>query len=336
VVPDTGVRTGASRRLACKPMDPALTEYDPAWPAAYEREAVRVAAALGPAVVELAHVGSTAVPALAGKGTIDIAAGLTTPELGPDEIAAMEALGYEAVLEEPRRRFRQGEAVPWRFIVHVVEWGSAAWRDQIAFRDALRADPALTREYDALKRRLLSERGVWYSGADKRAFVEAVLAQARPVLELLSHSPVETEAIASGVARGLEPGDVVTVSGELGAGKTTFVRGACTGLGVTEPITSPTFTIGHRYRGSVDVSHLDLFRFAAVSPAEWADLEPYFDDAVVFVEWPEAGEGVLPSPRARVTLGHVDRERRWVRIAGDDAALLEGVERADPVVRHGH
>jgi tRNA threonylcarbamoyladenosine biosynthesis protein TsaE len=317
-------------------MDSALTEYDPAWPAEYEREAARMSAALGPALVELAHVGSTAVPGLAGKGTIDIAAGVETLELEPDRVAAMQALGYEPVLEEERRRFRRGEAVPWEFIVHVVEWGSAAWRDQIAFRDALRADPALTHEYDALKRRLLAERGTWYSGADKRAFVEAVLAGARPVLERLSLSPADTEAIASRLARGLEPGDVVTVSGELGAGKTTFVRGACEELGVTEPVTSPTFTIGHRYRGTVDVSHLDLYRFAAVSAAEWADLEPYFDGAVVFVEWPEAGEGVLPSPRARVTLGHVDRERRWVRIAGDDAALLEGVERADPVVRHGH
>jgi tRNA threonylcarbamoyladenosine biosynthesis protein TsaE len=317
-------------------MDAALTEYDPAWAAEYQHEAARVAAALGSAVVELAHVGSTAVAGLAGKGTIDIAAGVETLELERDSISAMEALGYEAVLEDQRRRFRRGEAVPWEFIVHVVEWGSPAWRAQIAFRDALRADPALVREYDALKRRLLSERGTWYTGADKRAFVEAVLARARPVRELLSHSPADTEAIASGLARRLEPGDVVTVSGELGAGKTTFVRGACRGLGFTEPVTSPTFTIGHRYHGIVDVSHLDLYRFAAVSSAEWADLEPYFDGAVVFVEWPEAGEGVLPSPRARVSLGHVDRERRRVRIDGDDAALLEGVERADPGVRHGH
>jgi tRNA threonylcarbamoyladenosine biosynthesis protein TsaE len=317
-------------------MEAALTEYDPAWPAAYEREAARVGAALGPAVVELAHVGSTAVAGLAGKGTIDIAAGVDTLELSADSIAAMKALGYEAVLDEERGRFRRGDGVPWEFIVHVVEWGSDAWRTQLAFRDALRDDPVLTREYDALKRRLLAERGAWYSGADKRGFVEAVLARARPVRELLSGSPAETEAIGSALARGLAPGDVVTVSGELGSGKTTFVRGACRGLGVTEPVTSPTFTIGHRYEGRVDVSHLDLYRFAAVSSAEWADLEPYFDDALVFVEWPEAGEEVLPTPRARVSLGHVDRERRRLRIDAEDAALLEGLERADPGVRHGH
>ena len=86
--------------------------------------------------------------------------------------------------------------------------------------------------------------------------------------------------------------------GELGTGKTTFVRGACRALGVDGPVTSPTFTIGHRYRGAVPVSHLDLYRFEDMSDAEWGDLEPYFDDAVVFVEWPEAGAGFLPSAYA--------------------------------------
>jgi tRNA threonylcarbamoyladenosine biosynthesis protein TsaE len=117
----------------------------------------------------------------------------------------------------------------------------------------------------------------------------------------------------------------VTVSGELGSGKTTFVRGACRALGVTERVTSPTFTIGHRYHGRVDVSHLDLFRFRDVSAAEWGDLEPYFDDAIVFVEWPEAGAGVLPSPRAAVRLEHGDGGSRLVTIDRD----------ADPRLRHG-
>ena len=105
-------------------------------------------------------------------------------------------------------------------------------------------------------------------------------------------------------------GDVVTVSGELGSGKTTFVRGACRALGVTAPVTSPTFTIGHRYEGAVDVSHLDLYRFNDVSAAEWGDLEPYFEDAVVFVEWPEAGVGALPAPCVAVVLEHADGDRR--------------------------
>ena len=129
-------------------------------------------------------------------------------------------------------------------------------------------------------------------------------------MELSSSSPGETEKIAAELARRLEPGDVVTVAGELGAGKTTFVRGACRALGVTAPVTSPTYTIGHRYEGDPDVSHLDLYRFAGVSPAEWADLEPYFDDAIVFVEWPEAGLAGLPPVRAAVRLEHATSPRR--------------------------
>ena len=120
-------------------------------------------------------------------------------------------------------------------------------------------------------------------------------------------------------------GDIVTVSGELGAGKTTFVRGACRALGVTEPVTSPTFAVGHRYDG---VSHLDLYRFVGLSNAEWGDLEPYFDDAIVFVEWPEAGEGALPRPRVRVRLRHIDEQRRMIELESEDQRLLQDVEAA--------
>ncbi len=144
-------------------------------------------------------------------------------------------------------------------------------------------------------------------------------------IELASASAGETERIAAALAERLRSGDVVTVSGELGSGKTTFVRGACRALGVTSPVTSPTFTIGHRYVGTVEVSHLDLYRFTDVSAAEWGDLEPYFDDAVVFVEWPEAGASVLPSARVGVTLEHAGGDRRRMVLAAADTALLEGI-----------
>ena len=144
-------------------------------------------------------------------------------------------------------------------------------------------------------------------------------------MELTSASPAETEAIAARLARRLTVGDVVTVSGELGSGKTTFVRGACRALGVTGRVTSPTFTVGHRYRGSVDVSHLDLYRFRGLSAAEWGDLEPYFEGAVVFVEWPEAGGAALPPSRAAVRLEHVSPEARHVTIEAPDGTLLSGL-----------
>jgi tRNA threonylcarbamoyladenosine biosynthesis protein TsaE len=136
-----------------------------------------------------------------------------------------------------------------------------------------------------------------------------------------SLSSEQTELVAAELAAELEPGDVVTVSGELGSGKTTFVRGACRALGVQGPVTSPTYTIGHRYRGHVDVSHLDLYRFENVSPAEWGDLEPYFDGAVCFVEWPEAAAGALADARFRVTLRHAGEDRRMIEIDRADARV---------------
>jgi tRNA threonylcarbamoyladenosine biosynthesis protein TsaE len=145
-------------------------------------------------------------------------------------------------------------------------------------------------------------------------------------LELASAAAGETERIAAALAVRLGAGDVVTVSGELGAGKTTFVRGACRALGVTAPVTSPTFTIGHRYQGAeLVVAHLDLYRFTSVSAAEWGDLEPYFDDALVFVEWPEAGAAVLPDPTLAVTLTHAGGDARRIELAAAAEALLQGV-----------
>ena len=139
-------------------------------------------------------------------------------------------------------------------------------------------------------------------------------------MEIESSSPEETEAVAARLAGALRPGDVVTVSGDLGAGKTTFVRGACRALGVTQPVTSPTYTVGHRYDG---ISHLDLYRFAGVSAAEWGDLEPYFDDAIAFVEWPEAGESALPDPRVRVRIRHIDETRRTIEVEAEAAYLKD-------------
>lgn len=131
--------------------------------------------------------------------------------------------------------------------------------------------------------------------------------------------------MAARLAARLGPGDVVTVSGELGSGKTTFVRGACRALGVTAPVTSPTFTIGHRYLARVDVSHLDLYRFTDVSPAEWGDLEPYFEGAIAFVEWPEAGRDALPAARLAVRIEHGGGDRRLVELVSPEASLLEGM-----------
>ena len=141
-------------------------------------------------------------------------------------------------------------------------------------------------------------------------------------MRLTSSSPERSEAIAATLAGRLRVGDVVTVAGELGTGKTTFVRGACRALGIEVAVTSPTFTIGHRYVGNPDVSHLDLFRFHGFSAAEWGDLEPYFENAICFVEWPERARRVLPPARVAVRLSHVERESRTIELESGDAELL--------------
>jgi tRNA threonylcarbamoyladenosine biosynthesis protein TsaE len=145
------------------------------------------------------------------------------------------------------------------------------------------------------------------------------------VIEVESSSPGETECIAAALAVELSPGDVVTVSGELGSGKTTFVRGACHALGVQGPVTSPTYTIGHVYFGRVRVSHLDLYRFEGMSDAEWGDLESYFEDAVAFVEWPEAGAGFLPAAKAALRLRHLGERHRLILLSSSEKALEKSV-----------
>lgn len=145
------------------------------------------------------------------------------------------------------------------------------------------------------------------------------------MIEVESSSPEETERVAAALAAELTSGDVVTVSGELGSGKTTFVRGACRALGVEGPVTSPTYTIGHVYHGRVLVSHLDLYRFEGMSDAEWGDLENYFENAVAFVEWPEAGGGFLPSPRAAVRLRHLGETHRLIVLSSSEKALENSI-----------
>jgi tRNA threonylcarbamoyladenosine biosynthesis protein TsaE len=114
----------------------------------------------------------------------------------------------------------------------------------------------------------------------------------------------ETAALAAALAQELPRGAVVYVEGELGAGKTAFVRGAAQALGVTGAVTSPTFTVAHLYEGGDGaVAHLDLSRSERIDDAAWGDLEPYFEDVrAVFVEWASVGAGVLPEPAAVVRI----------------------------------
>ena len=132
--------------------------------------------------------------------------------------------------------------------------------------------------------------------------------------------PDQTEALAGRVAAALAPGDVVLLSGDLGAGKTTFVRGAARALGVSGAVTSPTFTIGRRYEGRVGVSHLDLYRLGDLADEDPALLSDYLaPDRVAFLEWPEAAEPTLAEAgvavAARVQLEHAGGDRRIVTVS---------------------
>lgn len=131
-----------------------------------------------------------------------------------------------------------------------------------------------------------------------------------------TNSADETEALGARIAERLAPGDVVLLSGELGTGKTTLVRGACRALGVPGPVTSPTFTIGQQYAGGrMPVSHLDLYRLQSLEGEDPALLEDYLrPQGVAFVEWPAAGSGRLDRPALEVRLAHAGEERRRMEV----------------------
>src|SRR2546423_5949024 len=131
-------------------------------------------------------------------------------------------------------------------------------------------------------------------------------------------APAQTESLGAELAAVLEAGDLVLVSGELGAGKTTLVRGAARALGVRDPVTSPSFSIGHRYAGEgVVVSHLDLYRLAGLEHEEADLLADYTGPGrIAFVEWPAHGVEELGAARLRVELAHAGAQRRRVEVVG--------------------
>lgn len=138
---------------------------------------------------------------------------------------------------------------------------------------------------------------------------------------LESSSAAETEAVGARIAARLDRGDVVVVSGDLGAGKTTLIRGACRALGVEGPVTSPTFTIGQRYRGRLPISHLDLYRLGRLEDEDPALLDDYLDpDSVAFVEWPAVALPRLAGRRVlELRLAYLGGDRRQIEVGAASA-----------------
>jgi tRNA threonylcarbamoyladenosine biosynthesis protein TsaE len=132
-------------------------------------------------------------------------------------------------------------------------------------------------------------------------------------MSITTHDAEETKAIAAALGAVLRPGDLVVLSGELGAGKTTFAKGLARGLGVIDTVTSPTFTIVQEYAGPVPVAHVDVYRLDRVQELYDLGLDELADERVTFVEWGEAVAPVLPRDRLVVRIdfaGEAASDRR--------------------------
>ena len=132
---------------------------------------------------------------------------------------------------------------------------------------------------------------------------------------LATSSPEETDAAGERLGTTLGPGDVVALSGELGAGKTIFVQGLVRALGVTSGATSPTFVLVNEYRGRLPVHHVDAYRTASLAELLDLGVEEMMDgDGVTVIEWPERLEPVLPARAVRVRIAGVGDEPRHITI----------------------
>ena len=125
----------------------------------------------------------------------------------------------------------------------------------------------------------------------------------------------ETLAFAAEFAGSLKSGDVVAMTGDLGAGKTVFAQGVARALGITDEITSPTFTLIHEYHGSITLYHMDLYRMNSTEEMRGIGIEDYFyGDGICLVEWAEKLEELCPDNAIRVTLKHLEGDRREITI----------------------
>ncbi len=145
----------------------------------------------------------------------------------------------------------------------------------------------------------------------------------------------ETQALAAGLADLLKPGDIVFVSGPLGAGKTVFIKAAARALGVRGPVTSPSYIIGQTYFGRSTIHHLDLYRLAGFGAVDAMELEPFFgEDSITFIEWPERGEDFLQEPALVVKIEHVDEHGRRISFFRVREDMKKGLEELVAGARH--
>ncbi len=153
-------------------------------------------------------------------------------------------------------------------------------------------------------------------------------------IELVTRTPDETRKSAAALAELLVPGDVVSLTGDLGAGKTAFVQGAARALGVEEPVVSPTFVLVREYRGEMPIYHVDVYRLDRMQEVHDLGFEDFLDPGgVVFVEWGDAIEALLPDSHLRVQLTSEDDETRRLRISARGPAWAPRWERLEGVLQ---
>lgn len=136
---------------------------------------------------------------------------------------------------------------------------------------------------------------------------------------VVSRSAQETAALGRSFGSGLKPGEIVALLGDLGSGKTQFVKGICSGIGVNGSVTSPTFTLINEYPAPFGiVAHIDLYRIGSNQELRDLDLESYFrDTCICLIEWAERARAILPSQCRRVTLAHGEAENQRVVTVDD-------------------
>lgn len=137
-------------------------------------------------------------------------------------------------------------------------------------------------------------------------------------MQIMTHSPGETQAVGEKIATLLQPGDIILLHGDLGAGKTELVRGVARGLGVPEDqVSSPSFALIHEYPGRIALIHVDLYRLPALEAEFLLHLEDYWQQPVVTViEWAERLQADLPEEYLDIDLIWVDDQRRRLHLAG--------------------
>jgi tRNA threonylcarbamoyladenosine biosynthesis protein TsaE len=153
-------------------------------------------------------------------------------------------------------------------------------------------------------------------------------------LEIVTRSPEETRKAAGGLAELLLPGDVVSLTGDLGAGKTAFVQGAARALGVSDTVNSPTFVLVREYRGDLPVYHLDVYRLSRLQEVLDLGFEDLLDPAgVVFIEWGDAIDPLLPESHLRVELRvEEDGDERRLKLSGRGPAWPPRWERLESLL----